>query len=235
MRIFKLFKESLKNKKTYLPNLLTFSRAFGAVVVPALFFTGNYIGVLMSLIIFSLTDFFDGRIARKTGGYSEFGALLDPIVDKIFAIGLTLAIIPFCPIVCINLIPEIIISYINTKAYKVKGQSKSSYLGKVKTWALFSTITLAYISCAFSLDVLKLLTAVSSLTTLSLQVNAMRGYKIKAEEEAFIKEEDKHIQEEGSIKELSRKEIINELKKERDALIGSYDKEDKPKVLYKRK
>ena len=42
--ISQLFKESLKNKNTYIPNLLTASRLVGAFVVPSLFLTGNIPG-----------------------------------------------------------------------------------------------------------------------------------------------------------------------------------------------
>ena len=92
--ISQLFKESLKNKNTYIPNLLTASRLVGAFVVPSLFLTGNIPGAVIATVAFASTDFFDGKIARATNGYSEFGRVLDPIVDKAFAVVPALAILP---------------------------------------------------------------------------------------------------------------------------------------------
>jgi cardiolipin synthase len=41
----------------------------------------------------SLTDFLDGWLARRTQGASRFGALLDPIADRCFVLGVVLAYI----------------------------------------------------------------------------------------------------------------------------------------------
>ena len=104
--LLKLFKESLKNKNTYIPNLLTASRLVGAFVIPTLFLTGNIPGALIATAAFSATDFFDGLAARKLDGYSEFGRLLDPIVDKVFAAVPALAIVPSMPILALNVAME---------------------------------------------------------------------------------------------------------------------------------
>ncbi|MBO5441846.1 MAG: CDP-diacylglycerol--glycerol-3-phosphate 3-phosphatidyltransferase [Alphaproteobacteria bacterium] len=69
-----------------LPNLLTISRI---VVIPLIFLSVyfkccyfNYIaGVLF--IAASITDYFDGKLARERGEVSAFGRLLDPIADKL--------------------------------------------------------------------------------------------------------------------------------------------------------
>ena len=69
-----------------LPNLLTLSRI---AVIPLIFFTVyidcrfvNYIaGVLF--IAASITDYFDGKLARDRGQVSAFGRLFDPIADKL--------------------------------------------------------------------------------------------------------------------------------------------------------
>lgn len=69
-----------------LPNLLTISRI---VVIPLIFLSVyfnccsfNYIaGVLF--IAASITDYYDGKLARARGEVSAFGRLLDPIADKL--------------------------------------------------------------------------------------------------------------------------------------------------------
>jgi cardiolipin synthase len=47
-----------------------------------LFNDGNYLWAVIVLAISGLTDFFDGKIARKFNQISAMGKLLDPIADK---------------------------------------------------------------------------------------------------------------------------------------------------------
>jgi CDP-diacylglycerol--glycerol-3-phosphate 3-phosphatidyltransferase len=47
---------------------------------------------LALFIVAALTDIFDGWIARKLGAVSDFGRLMDALVDKIFIIGLLVAL-----------------------------------------------------------------------------------------------------------------------------------------------
>lgn len=69
-----------------LPNILTLSRI---VVIPLIFlsvyikcsFFNYFAGILF--IAASITDYFDGKIARERGIVSAFGRLLDPIADKL--------------------------------------------------------------------------------------------------------------------------------------------------------
>jgi cardiolipin synthase len=71
---------------TNLPNLLTFGRI---VAVPALALTymlDGDIGRWLSLLIFiaaSITDYFDGYLARVWQQQSALGRMLDPIADKL--------------------------------------------------------------------------------------------------------------------------------------------------------
>ncbi|MBQ2886319.1 MAG: CDP-diacylglycerol--glycerol-3-phosphate 3-phosphatidyltransferase [Alphaproteobacteria bacterium] len=68
-----------------LPNLLTLSRiAVIPLVFLAVYFHGAYnffAGVLF--IAASITDYYDGKLARDRGEVSAFGRLLDPIADKL--------------------------------------------------------------------------------------------------------------------------------------------------------
>ena len=69
-----------------LPNLLTLSRI---AVIPLIFLSAysnccfvNYVaGVLF--VAASVTDYYDGKLARARGEVSAFGRLLDPIADKL--------------------------------------------------------------------------------------------------------------------------------------------------------
>ena len=72
-----------------LPNKLTLSRMFMIPVFIALFyvpFKGHYFAALAVFAIASLTDLFDGKIARKDGLVTNFGKFLDPIADKVLVL-----------------------------------------------------------------------------------------------------------------------------------------------------
>ena len=217
--IVELFKESLKNKNTYIPNLLTASRLVGAFVVPGLFLTGNIPGAIIATAAFGATDFFDGKIARATNGYSEFGKVLDPIVDKAFAVVPALAILPSMPMLAVNIGAEATIAYINSKSYVNGGKPKSSFLGKFKTFCLFPTIGLGYLSTAVNIPAISLLTNVACLGTLGVQVFAAKDYYKKATEEnkekkTMAKEEEKKTEENKEIEEA--KELSYEKTKEKN-------------------
>lgn len=68
-------------------NLLTFSRMLLAVIIFLLLMSSD--GYLLALILFfvaSITDYFDGYLARKYNAVSEIGEVLDPIADKILIV-----------------------------------------------------------------------------------------------------------------------------------------------------
>ncbi len=181
--ILTLFKESLKNKNTYIPNLLTASRLVGAFVIPGLFLSGNIPGAVIATAAFASTDFFDGKIARKYNGYSEFGRILDPIVDKVFAIVPAIAILPNMPLLTLNIGAEAAIAYINSKSYTTNGNPQSSFLGKFKTFCLFPTIGLAYLSTALNIPEISLLANAFSIGTFAVQGMVAKDYHKKAKEE----------------------------------------------------
>jgi CDP-diacylglycerol--glycerol-3-phosphate 3-phosphatidyltransferase len=74
----------------HLPNLLTAAR------LPAIFlitlwtyWAGVWASAALALFILAaLTDIFDGWIARKFDAVTDFGRLMDALVDKIFILGL---------------------------------------------------------------------------------------------------------------------------------------------------
>lgn len=63
-----------------LPNTLTFCRAPLAL----LFLQGNPFWRLTAVILAMITDSIDGYLARKSRTSSQFGAFLDPMMDKFF-------------------------------------------------------------------------------------------------------------------------------------------------------
>src|SRR6266478_4859511 len=69
-----------------LPNKLTVSRFVLTGVFLAAVFSRSRINDTVALVVFcaaSLTDYFDGTIARRHNLITNFGVLMDPLADKI--------------------------------------------------------------------------------------------------------------------------------------------------------
>jgi len=70
-----------------LPTLLTWARIIAIPLIVGVFYlpldapTRNLIATVM-FIVFALTDWLDGWLARKLNQVSAFGAFLDPVADK---------------------------------------------------------------------------------------------------------------------------------------------------------
>jgi len=74
-------------------NLLTISRmALGAFIFILLTRTEMYWVAFALFFIASITDYFDGYLARKYNHVSQIGEILDPIADKILIVFLLFAI-----------------------------------------------------------------------------------------------------------------------------------------------
>lgn len=69
-----------------LPNVLTLSRIILAVIIVFLLEENSSAGNIWAAIVFalaSLTDFYDGYLAKTKGLISDFGKIMDPVADKI--------------------------------------------------------------------------------------------------------------------------------------------------------
>ena len=79
-----------------LPNFLTWLRIVLSVVFMILVFADGVAAKAAALFIFltaSLTDYWDGRIARAKNQVSGFGKLMDPIADKVLTLSAFLAFV----------------------------------------------------------------------------------------------------------------------------------------------
>ena len=69
-----------------IPNVLTISRIVLAVVLIFLLEENTSLGNILAAVVFafaSLTDFYDGHLAKRSGLVSDFGKIMDPIADKV--------------------------------------------------------------------------------------------------------------------------------------------------------
>lgn len=171
------FKLQFKNFKKYgiknqIPNMLTFSRAIAPIIVIPTVLFGKIKIAIIELILFELTDFFDGRIARKLNCVTDFGVKLDAICDKFFVLGIMIPAIIKYPVLIINLILEACISYINFVALIKNNDPKSNMIGKIKTGFLSVTMVLSYIPNIEAVYILMI-----SIFTFMLQIIAFIKYR----------------------------------------------------------
>ncbi|MEA5050255.1 MAG: CDP-diacylglycerol--glycerol-3-phosphate 3-phosphatidyltransferase [Oscillospiraceae bacterium] len=125
-----------------LPNKLTVLRTLLVPVFLLFLLTpsipGNYLWAFVVFAAASLTDFFDGRIARKYGMVTTFGKFLDPLADKVLV---TCALVAFTalglcpPVACILIIArDYMVSAIRLAAVSGEGKVIAANIwGKIKT------------------------------------------------------------------------------------------------------
>lgn len=135
--------------KMNLPNKLTVLRlcmvpAIIIVLLLPVTWITNVLGALIFLAA-SLTDMFDGKIARKRGLVTDFGKFLDPLADKFMVIAAIMAIIYrsadnklifniFMPLLIITVFRELAVASIRLVASTTAGVVvAANMLGKIKT------------------------------------------------------------------------------------------------------
>lgn len=136
----------------HLPNILTSLRIISAPIYFYLFFNDNRFIVFLSTLLFllaALTDYFDGKIARKTNYETKFGAFFDPISDKIlintaFLSFYIMGVFPLWMFLIILSRDLIVTVYKNSK------KIPTSILAKRKTTLQFSSIAITHIIIVFS-------------------------------------------------------------------------------------
>lgn len=128
-----------------MPNILTISRI---VVIPLIFlsvYITSKIWAVFAAILFiaaSITDYFDGYLARARGETSAFGRLLDPIADKLLVASALVVLLAkpdmlvtklsYIPVVVI-LCREILVSGLREFLMEVKVGMPVTRLAKWKT------------------------------------------------------------------------------------------------------
>jgi len=79
-----------------LPNKLTLARFVLALLAFACLWRqspGCYLAALVLTVVAMITDWVDGYIARRTHSVSPFGAMADPVADKVLVIGAMIAFV----------------------------------------------------------------------------------------------------------------------------------------------
>ena len=145
-----------------LPNKITVARMLMIplmVIIPFLGIQGEFeifggltysnLIIVTIFLVASITDFFDGYLARKNNLVTTFGKLLDPIADKLLVLSAMImlvesGIIPaWIPIIIVA--REFIVSGIRMLAAGEGNVIAASWLGKVKTVSQMIAITFAFL------------------------------------------------------------------------------------------
>ena len=175
-----------ENKKSLIPNWLSFSRLIGGITIPIIINNGASIKTIVKVTSFvALSDFFDGKIARLLNAESEDGALLDVISDKFFSILLICGIIPNNKMFIANGLLETTIAVINGISLNKGGTPKSNLIGKIKIWPLSIALAMGYISLSFknnnvsniNPDTLMNVASAFSIITIPLELKNIKDYR----------------------------------------------------------
>lgn len=150
-----------------LPNILTVSRIFAVLIFVAIasiahidiisdksWIFGLRISAVILALLAGLTDLLDGYLARRYHWVSDFGALIDPLADKIFVTGTMLMaveyrIIPAWIAIAV-LFREFMVTGLRTLAAKKQIVISADRWGKLKTALQMTMLGIAGI--AWSID-----------------------------------------------------------------------------------
>lgn len=123
-----------------LANKLTISRiVLAGVFILCLFIrgVGAKFAALAVFLIASITDYYDGLIARRSNSITDFGKLMDPIADKILILGGFLAFVEMRIIpawmVMVILARELVVTGVRVLALSKKRVLAAEVAGKHKT------------------------------------------------------------------------------------------------------
>jgi CDP-diacylglycerol--glycerol-3-phosphate 3-phosphatidyltransferase len=120
----------------------TMARALATPFVVALFvwdFEGHAYWATALFAVAMATDWFDGRLARRSGRASALGTLLDPIADKLLVLSVLIVLIDQGVfegwIVAAIVARELLVSGLRLAALERGRVLEARDLGKLKTWS----------------------------------------------------------------------------------------------------
>ena len=168
-----------------LPNKLTIIRVcLIPFFVAALLFDhgNNYTMRIVANVLFivaSLTDLFDGKIARKYNLVTNFGKFMDPLADKLLVCSALICLIELGQlpawVVIIIISREFIISGFRLVAADNGGVIAASYWGKFKTTFQMAAVILMI----FNIPALTLVTNIVVVIAVALTIISLVDYVAK--------------------------------------------------------
>ena len=145
-----------------IPNIITFIRIFLIPIILYLLFSENPNIVLIAGLLFivsSVSDYFDGYLARTLNQSSKLGTLLDPIADKLLIASVIVVLVDTGVITNIHVVPaiiillrEIAISGLREFLAKLNTDMPVSKMAKYKTTFQMVSLSILIISLGFELN-----------------------------------------------------------------------------------
>ena len=145
-----------------IPNIITFIRIILIPIILYLLFSENPNIVLIAGLLFivsSVSDYFDGYLARTLNQSSKLGTLLDPIADKLLIASVIVVLVDTGVISNIHVVPaivillrEIAISGLREFLAKLNTDMPVSKLAKYKTTFQMVSLSILIISLGFELN-----------------------------------------------------------------------------------
>ena len=136
-----------------IPNVLTVVRILLTPVYLFLLFSEAWLARTAGCVVFgvaSLTDLYDGRIARRAGTTTEFGRFMDPLADKLLVSSALVAFVfmelVHTWLVVVTLVRDVAITLLRAILIRRGHPLQTSFFAKVKTMlqlVVVSTIMLA--------------------------------------------------------------------------------------------
>jgi CDP-diacylglycerol--glycerol-3-phosphate 3-phosphatidyltransferase len=137
-------------------NVLTIIRLLSVPILIGIYYFFPYFNYIICFYIFvfsSITDYFDGYIARKLSQETFFGEILDPIADKLLVVSSLILILELyndiyisIPIILI-ILREIVILFFRFYFY-----SKKNYIIKVNNYGKLKTVIQLFANCILLLS-----------------------------------------------------------------------------------
>ncbi|MBQ6460982.1 CDP-diacylglycerol--glycerol-3-phosphate 3-phosphatidyltransferase [Candidatus Saccharibacteria bacterium] len=168
------------------PTILTIIRIVLVLPLMILIFQDNLPAKIIALICFiiaSVTDFIDGRWARKTHSVTDLGAFLDPLADKML-INLT-----FLALVYLGVVPLWIFAIVLVRDFAVDGMRmvsakngttiSASIFGKIKTMVQMITLALIIFNLNFNNNILSTINIILLYIVIILTVFSGADYLTK--------------------------------------------------------
>lgn len=163
------------------------------------------------VLLGEITDIFDGASARKHESTSDFGKLLDQVVDKTFSSIVILTLSLINPMSLVMLLGETLI-VASTIPYNMKYKNitdTSTFIGKVKQFPLSASFIIGYLSPIN--NVLHAISTTFIIITLLLQITTALSYLKRNNE--WVKEH-KYLDKKNNLIEIEEVfEKTNQLEK----------------------
>jgi cardiolipin synthase (CMP-forming) len=133
--------DRLGDRVLTLPNALTLLRLLAIPVVLLLLLAERDVAAVGVFVLAAITDFLDGVIARRWGGTSYLGAILDPVADRLMlsSVAVVLAlrgILPFWAVAI--LVGRDVLALVGSLAFR--GKIRVNKVGKAATAILMTSV-----------------------------------------------------------------------------------------------